>query len=78
MSVIFVAVPMALFISLIAVVAFVYQVRSGQFDDLETPPLRILFDDVEGRVTAAREPVARVSEAVECPLADESPVDQPF
>ncbi len=78
MSVIFVAVPIALFISLIAVVAFVYQVRSGQFDDLETPPRRILFDDVEGRVIAPRKPVAGVSEAVECPLADESFVDQPF
>jgi cbb3-type cytochrome oxidase maturation protein len=49
MSVLFIAIPVALFISLIAVVAFVYQVRSGQFDDLETPPRRILFDDVETR-----------------------------
>lgn len=49
MDVLFFAIPIALFISLIAVWAFVYQVRSGQFDDLETPPLRILFDDVEGQ-----------------------------
>jgi len=49
MDVLFFAIPIALFISLIAVLAFVYQVRSGQFDDLETPPLRILFDDVEGQ-----------------------------
>jgi cbb3-type cytochrome oxidase maturation protein len=47
-NVLFFAIPMALFISLIAVIAFVYQVKSGQFDDLETPPRRILFDDVEG------------------------------
>jgi cbb3-type cytochrome oxidase maturation protein len=25
--------------------AFVWAVRSGQFDDTATPPLRILFDD---------------------------------
>ena len=25
--------------------AFVWAVRSGQFDDTETPPIRILFDD---------------------------------
>ena len=58
MSVIYVAVPVALFISLIAVVAFVYQVRSGQFDDLETPPRRILFDDVEARSTVTEKPIA--------------------
>ena len=26
-------------------VAFVWAVKSGQFDDTATPPLRILFDD---------------------------------
>lgn len=45
MSVLFVAIPVALLISVIAVVTFVRQVRDGQFDDLETPPRRILFDD---------------------------------
>lgn len=47
MSVLFVAIPIALVISAIAVIAFVNQVRSGQFDDLETPPRRMLFDDAE-------------------------------
>jgi cbb3-type cytochrome oxidase maturation protein len=28
-----------------AVVAFVWTVRSGQLDDIDTPPRRILFDD---------------------------------
>jgi cbb3-type cytochrome oxidase maturation protein len=28
-----------------AVIAFVWTVRSGQLDDVETPPRRILFDD---------------------------------
>ncbi len=55
MNVLFIAVPVALFISLIAVIAFVYQVRSGQFDDLETPPRRILFDDVEIQKEAEKE-----------------------
>jgi cbb3-type cytochrome oxidase maturation protein len=48
-NVLFVAVPVALLISLVAVIAFVCQVRSGQFDDLDTPPRRMLFDDVETR-----------------------------
>ncbi len=47
MSVIYIALPIALFLALIAVIAFVMQVRSGQFDDLETPPRRMLFDDVD-------------------------------
>jgi cbb3-type cytochrome oxidase maturation protein len=47
MSVLFIALPVALVLAVIAVVAFVVQVRSGQFDDLETPPRRMLFDDVD-------------------------------
>lgn len=44
MSVLFIALPVALGLAALAVAAFVYSVRDGQFDDLETPPLRILFD----------------------------------
>lgn len=47
MSVLYIALPVALVLAVIAVIAFVVQVRSGQFDDLETPPRRMLFDDVE-------------------------------
>jgi cbb3-type cytochrome oxidase maturation protein len=47
MSVIYIALPIALVLAVIAVIAFVLQVRGGQFDDLETPPRRMLFDDVE-------------------------------
>lgn len=45
MSVLYVAIPVALVVSLIAVIAFVRQVNSGQFDDLDTPPRRMLFDE---------------------------------
>lgn len=47
MSIVYVALPVALILAIIAVIAFIAQVRSGQFDDLETPPRRMLFDDVE-------------------------------
>jgi len=30
-----------------AVWAFIWAVRKGQFDDLETPAVRVLFDDEE-------------------------------
>lgn len=37
--------PLALACAAAAVVAFRWAARSGQFDDLDTPPLRILVDD---------------------------------
>ena len=42
---VFVLLPLALLIAAIAVGFFVWAARSGQFDDLETPAVRILFDD---------------------------------
>ncbi|MCP3903914.1 MAG: cbb3-type cytochrome oxidase assembly protein CcoS [Planctomycetes bacterium] len=47
MSVIYVVFPLALVIAGIAVAAFLWAVRSGQMDDLETPAMRILHDDDE-------------------------------
>ncbi|RMG47932.1 MAG: cbb3-type cytochrome oxidase assembly protein CcoS [Acidobacteria bacterium] len=49
MSVLYVVFPLALAIAAVAVVAFVWAVRSGQFDDLETPAMRILDEDDAGR-----------------------------
>lgn len=47
MSVLFIAIPIALLLALVAVIAFVVQVRNGQYDDLETPSRRMLYDDSE-------------------------------
>lgn len=44
MSVLYVLLPLALIASALAVTAFVWCVRAGQIDDLDTPPWRILFD----------------------------------
>ena len=45
MSVVFIVLPLALLIAAAAVVVYVWAARSGQFDDLETPGMRILDDD---------------------------------
>ena len=45
MSVIFIVVPLAALIVLAAVIGFVVSARRGQFDDLDTPPVRMLNDD---------------------------------
>ena len=47
MSFLYIALPVSFVLAVLAVLAFVHQVRDGQYDDLETPPRRILFDDVE-------------------------------
>jgi cbb3-type cytochrome oxidase maturation protein len=41
----FVLLPAALLFAAAAVIVFAWATRSGQFDDLETPAVRILGDD---------------------------------
>lgn len=45
METVFVLLPLALLIAAIAVGFFIWAAMSGQFDDLDTPAVRILFDD---------------------------------
>jgi cbb3-type cytochrome oxidase maturation protein len=45
MELILVLLPFALLFAGAALALFVWAARSGQFDDLETPAVRILFDD---------------------------------
>jgi len=56
METVFVLLPLALLIAAIAGGFFIWAARTGQFDDLETPPVRMLFDDVEP--VATRPPAA--------------------
>ncbi|MES2305542.1 MAG: cbb3-type cytochrome oxidase assembly protein CcoS [Gemmatimonadota bacterium] len=48
MSVLFLVVPLALVLVALAVGAFLWSSRSGQFDDLDTPALRVLHDEETG------------------------------
>lgn len=45
MDVLYILVPLALLLSAGAVGVFAWAARSGQFDDLETPAVRILLHD---------------------------------
>lgn len=49
MSVLYLVVPLAMLIVAAAVAAYVWATRSGQLDDLDTPPLRMLHDDEQHR-----------------------------
>lgn len=45
MSILYLLIPLSLVLLGLAIWAFFWAVKSGQFDDLEGPAHRILFDD---------------------------------
>lgn len=45
MDILFVAIPIALLVAGIFIAAFLWGVRSGQWDDLDTPAVRMLFEE---------------------------------
>lgn len=51
MAVIFFILPLALLLAAAAVYAFVHAARAGQYDDLDTPAVRMLVDDDPASVT---------------------------
>jgi cbb3-type cytochrome oxidase maturation protein len=48
MEVLFILLPVAVALAAVAVGVFIWAARSGQFDDLETPGIRMLHDDEPG------------------------------
>jgi cbb3-type cytochrome oxidase maturation protein len=56
MSIIFLILPVTLLLSVAAVIAFTWATRSGQFDDLETPALRLLHDEPARIATQTKPP----------------------
>ncbi len=49
MTLIFIVLPLALLITAGAIIGFIWAARSGQFDDVDTPAVRMLLDDVPPR-----------------------------
>lgn len=47
MSILYVTIPLAILLAAAGVWAFIWASRSGQFDDVETPASRAVFDDEE-------------------------------
>ena len=54
MTIIYLLIPLSLVLTAAAIAAFFWAVRSGQFDDLNTPALKILHEEsisnIEGKV----------------------------
>ena len=47
MTAIYLMLPVSLLLALIFLIAYVWSVRTGQYEDTHTPSLRILTDDVQ-------------------------------
>lgn len=50
MDILYFLIPITLFVILVAACAFIWAVKTGQFDDLEGPAYRILMDDDDPRI----------------------------
>ena len=48
MTVLIYLIPIALFLGLLGLAAFMWSLKSGQYDDLEGAAHRILFDEDDG------------------------------
>jgi cbb3-type cytochrome oxidase maturation protein len=46
MTILFVVLPLATLLSVLAMIAFAWAARKGQFDDLTTPAVRLLCDEL--------------------------------
>ncbi len=57
MTILLMLIPISLVLLGLAVAAFVWAVRRGQFDDLDTPALDILDDEASARGHAQASPV---------------------
>ncbi len=56
MSILFFMVPAALLLGLLFLVIFIWSARSGQYDDLVTPSIRILNDNTTLTKNSSGEP----------------------
>jgi cbb3-type cytochrome oxidase maturation protein len=54
MDILYLLIPLAVVIMMVAVAAFIWAVKNGQYEDLEGPAHRILMDDDDPRIPGAR------------------------
>ena len=45
MDLLYAVVPFSMFLLALAIIGFFWAIRSGQFDDMDSPAHRMLFDD---------------------------------
>jgi len=55
MSALFILIGASLIVAIGFLIAFLWAVKSGQFDDRHTPSIRILLDDPKKKITQIKE-----------------------
>ena len=73
MNILLVLIPISLLLLGIAIAAFVWAVKRGQYDDLDTPALDILIDDERPAPPRDASVMARVTDGIDNDI--ESTVD---
>ena len=56
MSVLYIMIPSALLLAGLGIFGFILAVKSGQFDDLDTPALRAVFEDDDTTTAQSSKP----------------------
>ena len=56
MSILYLLIPLAVLLMVVAIAFFLWTVRTGQYDDLEGPAHRILMDDDDPMIPANARP----------------------
>ncbi|MBD3618522.1 MAG: cbb3-type cytochrome oxidase assembly protein CcoS [Chromatiales bacterium] len=56
MEILYLLIPLGVVVIVVAVVAFAWSVKSGQFEDLEGPAHRILMDDDDPMIPRRQRP----------------------
>ncbi len=54
MDILYLLIPLAVVVLLIAIAAFIWAVKSGQFEDMEGPAHRILMDEDDPLIPSSR------------------------
>ena len=55
MSVIFILIPLSILIAACFLAAFIWAVRSGQYEDTTTPSMRVLLEDAPTRASSGNQ-----------------------
>lgn len=69
MNIIFLLIPVSILIAAAFLAAFIWAVKSGQYEDTLTPSMRVLLED--GSTTSSDKPSSQVT-------APSSPLSQPI
>lgn len=54
MDILYLLIPLAVVIMIVALAAFMWAVKSGQYEDMEGPAHRILMDDDDPRIPGSQ------------------------